>query len=60
MSDADAQRPDAMQHASLAGPERRALRWALRDDGDRPLSADCCRAAAVLARLTPGDLEDAP
>lgn len=31
----------------LTGDERRALRWALRDDGDRPLSADRCREAAV-------------
>ena len=40
-----------------SGPEKRALRWALRDDGDRPLSAERCRAAATdLAELTPGDL----
>ena len=44
----------------LDGAERRALRWALRDDGDRPLSAERCRAAAAdLARLTPGDLAGA-
>ena len=36
--------------------ETRALRWALRDDGDRPLSAERCRAvAAELARLPPGE-----
>jgi len=44
----------------LAGAERRALRWALRDDGDRPLSAARCReAAAELASLTPGALSGA-
>lgn len=42
----------------LAGAERRALRWALRDDGERPLSAERCReAAGQLARLTPGTVE---
>ena len=42
---------------NATGPERRALRWALRNDGDWPLSAERCRvAAAELARLTPGDL----
>ena len=45
---------------ATSGPEKRALRWALRDDGDRPLSAERCRAAAAdLARLTPGDLAGA-
>ena len=44
----------------LDGAEKRALRWALRDDGDRPLNAERCRqAAAHLARLTPGDLAGA-
>ena len=32
---------------ATTGPERRALRWALRDDGDRPLSPERCRAAAA-------------
>ena len=42
---------------ATSGAEKRALRWALRDDGDRSLSAERCRAAAAdLARLTPGDL----
>ena len=42
---------------ATSGPEKRALSWALRDDGDRPLSAERCRAAAAdLAGLTPGDL----
>ena len=54
----------ALSRAALveatSGPEKRALRWALRDDGDRPLSAERCRAAAAdLARLTPGDLAGA-
>ena len=54
----------ALSRAALleatSGPEKRALRWALRDDGDRPLSAEHCRAvAAALARLTPGDLAGA-
>ena len=41
----------------LTGAERRALRWALRDDGDRPLSAERCReAAAALATLTPAGI----
>ena len=31
---------------TVNGPERRALAWALRDDGDRPLSAERCREAA--------------
>ena len=35
--------------ASVSGPQRRALRWALRDAGDRPLSATRCRAAAAAA-----------
>ena len=46
---------------TVSGPERRALAWALRDDGDRPLSAKRCReAAAELAGLTPTDIETAP
>ena len=32
--------------ARVDGPERRALRWALRDAGDAPLSAERCREAA--------------
>lgn len=32
---------------AATGPEKRALRWALRDDGDRPLSPERCRAAAA-------------
>ena len=33
--------------------ERRALRWVLRDDGERPLSAERCREAAdELATMT--------
>ena len=37
------------------GPERRALRWALRDAGDAPLSAERCREAAreLEARVSP-------
>ena len=39
--------------ARLTGAERRALLWALRDDGDRPLAAERCReAAAELATMT--------
>ena len=39
--------------AAVAGPERRALRWALRDAGDRPLSAQRCRdAVAALKALS--------
>ena len=42
----------------LTGAERRALRWALRDDGDRPLSAERCREAAdELATMTPNSTE---
>ncbi|MDE0230150.1 MAG: hypothetical protein OXJ62_14955 [Spirochaetaceae bacterium] len=38
----------------LTGAERRALSWALRDDGDRPLTAERCReAAGELATMTP-------
>ena len=29
-----------------AGAERRALQWVLRDDDERPLSAERCREAA--------------
>ena len=48
----------ALSRAALveatSGPEKRALRWALRDAGDRPLSAERCRAAAAdLVRLPP-------
>ena len=36
----------------VTGAERRALRWALRDDGDRPLSPERCREVArALASL---------
>ena len=46
---------------TVSGPERRALAWALHDDGDRPLSAKRCReAAAELAGLTPDDINAAP
>ena len=39
-----------------SGAERRALAWALRDDGDRPLPAARCReAAAALASVTAGE-----
>ena len=31
----------------VAGAERRALQWALRDDDERPLSAERCREAAA-------------
>jgi hypothetical protein len=42
---------------ATSGPEKRALRWALRDDGERPLNAERYRSAAAdLAGLTPGDL----
>ncbi|MDE0227786.1 MAG: hypothetical protein OXJ62_02895 [Spirochaetaceae bacterium] len=45
----------------VSGAERRALRWALRDAGDRPLSAERCRAAAVeLDSLTPRTLRETP
>ena len=45
---------------AVTGPERHALSWALRDDADRPLSAERCRAGtAELARLTTGDLAGA-
>ena len=41
-----------------SGAERRALAWALRDDGDRPLPAARCReAAAALASVTPASIE---
>ena len=44
-----------------SGAERRALAWALRDDGDRPLPAARCReAAAALATVTPASIEAAP
>ena len=44
-----------------SGAERRALAWALRDDGDRPLPAARCReAAAALASVTPASIEAAP
>jgi predicted RNA-binding Zn-ribbon protein involved in translation (DUF1610 family) len=33
--------------ATVTGPERRVLRLVLRDVGDRPLSAERCRAAAA-------------
>lgn len=47
----------AVLFEATSGPEKRALRWALRDDGDRPLSVARCRAAAAdLAGLTPRDL----
>ena len=40
-----------------SGAERRALAWALRDDGDRPLPAARCReAAAALASVTPASI----
>ena len=41
-----------------SGAERRALAWALRDDGDRPLPAARCReAAAELASVTLASIE---
>ena len=41
-----------------SGAERRALAWALRDDGDRPLPAARCReAAAALASVTAASIE---
>ena len=44
-----------------SGAERRALAWALRDDGDRPLPAARCReAAAALTSVTPASIEAAP
>ena len=47
--------------AGVRGAERRALRWALRDADDRPLSAERCRAAAVeLDSLTPRTLRETP
>lgn len=57
-----ATRPRLRRHAARVTPDppcgacKSALRWALRDDGDRPLSAERCRAAAAaLARLIPAD-----
>ena len=45
----------------VAGPERRALAWALRDAGTAPVSAERCRqAAAALASLTPTSLDTPP
>ena len=45
----------------LTGAGNTALAFALRDDGDRPLSAERCReAAAELASVTPASLEAAP
>ena len=42
---------------AVTGPERHALRWALRDAGDAPVSPERCRqAAAALSSLTPGGL----
>lgn len=39
---------------ATTGPERRAMRWALRDDGDRPLTPERCREAArALSTLAP-------
>ena len=41
----------------VTGPERHALRWALRDAGDAPVSPERCRqAVADLSTLTPGGL----
>ena len=43
----------AVLFEATTGPERRALRWALRDDGDRPLTPERCREAARdLSALT--------
>ena len=42
------------------GPERRALKWALRNDGADPLSADRCREAAAALSLTPAALVTTP
>ena len=44
-------RAAALDRYRLDGPERRALKWTLRDDGDRPLPPERCReAAAVLSQ----------
>ncbi|MDE0023081.1 MAG: hypothetical protein OXP69_01575 [Spirochaetaceae bacterium] len=55
----------ALSRAALidgaSGAERQALWWALRDAGDRPLSAERCRAAAVeLDSLTSRTLREPP
>ena len=38
--------------AGVAGAERRALQWALRDAGDAPLNPERCRAAAAALETT--------
>lgn len=46
---------------AVTGAERHAMRWALRDAGDGPLSPERCRqAAAALATLTPTSLDTPP
>ena len=45
--------------ARVDGPERRALRWALRDAGDAPLNTERCREPPARSRPTrtpPSDL----
>lgn len=47
----------ALLKTATGRPERHALRWALRDAGDAPVSPERCReAAASLSSLTHGDL----